>query len=226
MVRTTALTAALLTPIPHWVAPLRRIIALAAVALGLVSAAPAARADIIIGDLPGNDNFVTFISTGSKGIGFTMTDNYLLTSAILRLNASSATVTLRLMDSISGLPTNTLLTFNSPSFGSGVQNYVFIPSTFYPLVTGKSYWLVLTGDTGIVVWAGSSNPAITPTGAGATHLGVLIGSFPPTVPNSEINSFELDGRLSPVPAPPAVVLVGLGAGCVALRRYVQRRASA
>jgi hypothetical protein len=31
---------------------------------------------------------------------------------------------------------------------------------------------------------------------------------------------------SPVPAPPAVVLVGLGTGCVALRRYVQRRAIA
>jgi hypothetical protein len=31
---------------------------------------------------------------------------------------------------------------------------------------------------------------------------------------------------SPVPAPPAVVLVGLGAGCVALRRYVGRRATA
>jgi hypothetical protein len=31
---------------------------------------------------------------------------------------------------------------------------------------------------------------------------------------------------TPVPAPPAVVLVGLGAGCVALRRYVGRRATA
>jgi hypothetical protein len=29
-----------------------------------------------------------------------------------------------------------------------------------------------------------------------------------------------------VPAPPAVVLAGLGAGCVALRRYVGRRATA
>src|SRR5262249_9616305 len=32
-------------------------------------------------------------------------------------------------------------------------------------------------------------------------------------------------NLTPVPAPPAVVLVGLGAGCVALRRYVRRRAT-
>jgi len=37
-------------------------------------------------------------------------------------------------------------------------------------------------------------------------------------------SFSLSGtQTSPVPAPPAVVLVGLGAGCVALRRYVGSR---
>jgi len=34
---------------------------------------------------------------------------------------------------------------------------------------------------------------------------------------------QSDLRTSPVPAPPAVVLAGLGAGCVALRRYVGRR---
>jgi hypothetical protein len=37
---------------------------------------------------------------------------------------------------------------------------------------------------------------------------------------------EIRGFLTPVPAPPAVVLVGLGTGCVALRRYVGRRATA
>jgi hypothetical protein len=40
-------------------------------------------------------------------------------------------------------------------------------------------------------------------------------------------SFSLSGTVvSPVPAPPAVVLVGLGASCVALRRYVGCRATA
>jgi hypothetical protein len=37
---------------------------------------------------------------------------------------------------------------------------------------------------------------------------------------------EIRGFLTPVPAPPAVVLVGLGAGCVALRRVVRRWAAA
>jgi hypothetical protein len=37
---------------------------------------------------------------------------------------------------------------------------------------------------------------------------------------------EIRGFLTPVPAPPAVVLVGLGAGCVAAKRYLRRRATA
>jgi hypothetical protein len=37
---------------------------------------------------------------------------------------------------------------------------------------------------------------------------------------------EIRGFLTPVPAPPAAVLVGLGAGCVAVRRFVHRRANA
>jgi hypothetical protein len=37
---------------------------------------------------------------------------------------------------------------------------------------------------------------------------------------------EIRGFLTPVPAPPAVVLVGLGAGCVAAKRYIRRRATA
>jgi hypothetical protein len=36
---------------------------------------------------------------------------------------------------------------------------------------------------------------------------------------------EIRGFLTPVPAPPAVVLVGLGSGCVAVRRLVCRRAT-
>jgi hypothetical protein len=42
-------------------------------------------------------------------------------------------------------------------------------------------------------------------------------------------NFSLAGThvsTSPVPAPPAVVLAGLGAGCVVLKRYVHRRATA
>jgi hypothetical protein len=44
-----------------------------------------------------------------------------------------------------------------------------------------------------------------------------------TSPN---NMFDTVTKISAVPAPPAVVLVGLGAGCVAVRRYVVRRATA
>jgi hypothetical protein len=42
----------------------------------------------------------------------------------------------------------------------------------------------------------------------------------------ELRSTEAISIVTTVPDPPAVVLVGLGAGCVALRRYVGRRATA
>jgi hypothetical protein len=53
------------------------------------------------------------------------------------------------------------------------------------------------------------------------------GSGSPTADPSDglLTEFTVT-RTSSVPAPPAVVLVGLGAGCVALRRYVGRHATA
>jgi hypothetical protein len=50
-------------------------------------------------------------------------------------------------------------------------------------------------------------------------------SQPGFVPGFQV-TYQFLSDPSPVPAPPAVVLVGLGAGCVALRRYVGRRATA
>jgi hypothetical protein len=152
---------------------MHRIIALAAMALGLVvSTAPVARADIIIGNLPENDGDVTFLggSGASKGMGFTMTGSYLLTSVTLRLDASAGTATVRLLDSVGGLPTNTLLTFNRPSFGSGAQSYVFTPSHTFSLVNGTTYWLVLTDDTGFVTWSNAITGHGDPDGRRPSQL--------------------------------------------------------
>jgi hypothetical protein len=65
---------------------------------------------------------------------------------------------------------------------------------------------------------GNNGFSYTPT---AGQPGFVAGAGGPVT--YVINS---DVPTSPVPAPPAVVLAGLGAGCVAWRRYVGRRATA
>jgi hypothetical protein len=204
------------------------------VTLGLVSAAPAARADIIIGNLPGDDGGgILFAASGSYGAGFTMTGSYQLTSATLTLDVPSGrTPTVLLMSNVSGNPSGTLFTFTDPAFGSGVQNYKFTPPNPYTLVGGTTYWLVMQGNDSTfgTEWYGSFS-ANTPTGLGADFAGerISLSSFPPTSTQDDENiSFQIDGTrvTSPVPAPPAVVLVGLGVGCVVLKRYVHRRATA
>jgi hypothetical protein len=202
------------------------------VAFGLASTAPAARADIIIGDLPGNDlTGILFGMEGSYGIGFTMTNSYQLTDAVLRLSVPSGkTPTVLLMSNVGGNPSAVLFTFTDPSFGSvGTQNYAFTPPSPVTLVGGTTYWLVMEGNSSTdgTIWRGNS--PISPSGPGASNFGgrFSVTSFPPTSDSALLLSYELDGVpvTSPVPAPPAVVLVGLGAGCVALKRYVHRRAT-
>jgi hypothetical protein len=204
------------------------------VAIGLVSAAPAARADIIIGNLPGNDSSaIGFATVGSAGVGFTMTGSYQLTSATLRLSVPTGGMpTVLLMSDMSGNPSATLFTFTDPAFGSRFQNYKFTPPNPITLVGGTTYWLVMQANasTNGTSWEENVPSANTPTGLGAVFAGARFepGSFPPTLPTTLPTTFQIDGTVvtSPVPAPPAVVLVGLGAGCVALRRYVGRRVTA
>jgi hypothetical protein len=94
------------------------------------------------------------------------------------------------------------------------------------LVAGTTYWLELrphdVNTGGVGDWWGSS-PAVS--GTIAENMGAGWSTFT----NQPLAAFDVSGHVStsPVPAPPAVVLVGLGAGCVALKRYVgHRRATA
>jgi hypothetical protein len=114
-----------------------RTLALAGLlALALATPAPAG---LIIGNLPGNDGIITVIgTTGSYGVGFTMTDSFQLTSATLRLEVPSGqTPTVLLMSDAGGNPSSTLFTFTDPSFGTGTQSYTFTRPMAFTLTAGR-----------------------------------------------------------------------------------------
>jgi hypothetical protein len=67
---------------------------------------------------------------------------------------------------------------------------------------------------------GNNGFTYTPT---AGQPGFVAGAAGPV---TYVIESDVPTTTAPVPAPPAVVLVGLGAGCVAVRRYVGRRATA
>ncbi|BDC48282.1 hypothetical protein F183_A05980 [Bryobacterales bacterium F-183] len=189
------------------------------------------QADVILGNLPPvNDSSSTnFIAGGGgKAIGFTMTTTMRLTSARLRLSSNLAThaPNVYLMSNSGNNPTTVLATFQTPTLGAGLADYLFTLQTPYDLVSGSSYWLTLAGNstTSGLIWR-ASTVSSTPTGASATYLGARLGgSFPLTLNSSVINSFELIGFAPPpaaVPEPSAIAtlsaaVLGLGL-CTRLR---------
>jgi hypothetical protein len=132
----------------------------------------------------------------------------------------------------SGTSTTVGRTQVGPSGGGVAFTTLFLDDvTITPAVLpAGNYFLGLhngpvnTVQSGTFAWAennGTNNP---PSSFNQTPPGT--GSFVSNGAGNEL-AFNLSGvSTAPVPAPPAVVLVGLGAGCVALRRYVGRRATA
>jgi hypothetical protein len=121
-------------------------------------------------------------------------------------------------------------TSTEPSTGGGK----WVESSMSPLtlVPGQTYTLgavYIAGDSDQYVANAtrvSTVPEVTYGAAVASSISSSLAE--PTIPFLGNNYFGPDLVLTPtaVPAPPAVVLVGLGAGCVALKRYVSRRATA
>jgi hypothetical protein len=96
--------------------------------------------------------------------------------------------------------------------------YVFAPGvTIQPNTT---YWVYENVTLGVITGGNIVSGTVHDYFTGAANFNYQN--------NDASTNFRLSGDVvtSTVPAPPAVVLVGLGAGCVALRRYVGHRASA
>jgi hypothetical protein len=218
MFRTTALTAALLTPIP----PMRRIIALAAV-IGIASSfAPVARAEIItFSGLPGgnNDPFTTY-----SEVGFQVAPTAGSWTQVLKfgnpmpcISGVTASETIDVTRLTPGLFTFQSIDLEDTSFSSAGVTYTFLGQR-----NGVTQFSLSGGPIpdGVFTTIPSSNSApIDLLRVTVSSTSMPLG-FAIDLDNIQVTS------VSPVPAPPAVVLVGLGAGCVALKRYVGRRATA
>ena len=187
---------------------------LAALTVLLTTGAIPSRADVVLSNLPGNDNNFSPIGQGhSAAMGFTMGNlSYSLTDAelVLTLPAPSSNAPLlQLCSNVSGAPGTSLLTFTNPSLSTGTATYTFAPSTPFTLQSNTTYWLDLTSSNangGLFFWLGSS-PGIIPTGPGATFFG----------------SFQVAGVLVPEPSTLFIVvatapLSGLGFWCFKRRR--------
>ncbi|MBV8130878.1 MAG: PEP-CTERM sorting domain-containing protein [Planctomycetaceae bacterium] len=194
---------------------------LAALTVLLTTGAIPSRADLVIGNLPGNDNNFSVIGQGfTAAMGFTMgSSSYALTDAKLVLaltDPSSNAPLLQLQNNVSGAPGTSLLTFTNPSLSAGTATYTFAPSTAFTLQSNTTYWLDLTSSNangGPFFWLGN-NPGSTPTGSGATFFGTT---------NGVLNSFQVDGVLVPEPSTLFIVvatapLSGLGFWCFKRRR--------
>jgi hypothetical protein len=109
--------------------------------------------------------------------------------------------------------------FVAESTGVVANQYVFASGvTIQP---NTAYYFYNDSTPPVSGASGLNNPGFSTffaTTASSNFGGVSIGETNFTLAGTQVST-------SPVPAPPAVVLVGLGAGCVALRRYFGRRAT-
>jgi hypothetical protein len=202
----------------------------AALLILAASSVPAARGDLVLGTLPqaNDDTFSSTLSTTRfKAIAFTMPDSgaYSLDSVVLRLaldgtpfsDRSATTPILRLLNFTGDLGTpgtTTLLTFTTPAFKAGIQDFTFTPGDAFTLQAGQTYWLTLssaaeTSTTG-VNWFGSA-PNNTPTGIASLTGNRFTNDGGATwVNSSTVNSFAINGSPIAVPEPASLVMVTVG----------------
>jgi hypothetical protein len=211
MFRTTAMTA---------VIPMHRYIALAAMALGLMAfTARSARADLV------TLNFDTDLNGIPIAPGTVVNTAYppILTGATFSANAVVHT---------SGSLVPSLPNFaGSPSFTAPVDVFFATPTDFVRAIDVSFSRFTLTAFDASNNVLGSSTVG---TGTSASDFDLVATINTPGIARVEFTTtnqygfddFTFNRGPQAVPAPPAVVLAGLGAGCVAVRRYVGRRATA
>jgi hypothetical protein len=218
-----------------------RIIAVATATL-VLSSAPPVSADIIV-DQPANVSGSAISSQAFPDLpsisiqafdDFTLTRKYALTTLRVYGNETgdptqNVTVTAQIR-AAANVSSPVLMSFAGSESGNDLQfdlgGALLGPGTYWvsafvtrPLNSGGQwFWYFDRPVTGSqAMW---QNPGDGfGLGTNAITTGAVIHADPVDL------AFTLEGstNTSTVPAPPAVVLAGLGAGCVALRRYVGSR---
>ncbi|MCC5787727.1 MAG: dockerin type I repeat-containing protein [Phycisphaerales bacterium] len=171
-----------------------------AVCLFGVCGAFEARADVLIGNMPGNDGTQSAaLQNGRiKAMGFTMPGNDAeLGTVTLRLQFTGTDVIpqVRIFDDAFGAVGSELLTLDNPAvINVGTDNYEFTPPSPFTLQANATYWLVVYNIGGSSMSWPANSPAIIPTGL-ATHAGSLFsasgGPNPPTGTSAIMNSYEI-----------------------------------
>ena len=150
-------------------------------------------------------------------MGFTLTQDAILTGASLPLQVGGGEVRVSLMDSTTaGLPGNVIDSFllsptpnTAPVLFSG--NFANAPG----VTAGQSYWLVtfIESTTGNAGWS-TANPFFSGLGSGPVASRTVNPFMIPggwSARSTEQAAFELDGQLlSAVPEPTAFGLTGIG----------------
>jgi hypothetical protein len=237
MFRTTAMNTP--PPLAPRVISVHRFIALTAVTLALVefTARPARADHIALGFNGGAESNVT-PTPATIGWAFTTNSTVIVTQLgffdITPATLLSTSHAVGIWTSSGLLLGSSVVQTNSPI----TNGFRYVPTSPFQLNAGQNYvigaFLPSPPDNDNAFIAGDSQfPLSTTTDPAITYGGnrVEVGNSL-TFPDLHIPG--VDGFYGPnfqfttsaVPAPPAVVLVGLGAGCVALRRYVGRRATA
>lgn len=199
----------------------------------------ASRADVIVGNLPGNNgvHFV-FDSASALSVGFTVGSNPItLTSVDFRLEVQGASgnATLEIRNDIGGTPESTgFHGFDSEFVTVGpVSTYSFSSAVSPLLAANTTYWLTLgtplTFTSGSALRVSANDPSISPTGAHAVFFGLRTGdpddqSTIPSIPPFSVPSFQINGTVSSVavPEPPLFywLLAGSSAMWICRRSYL------
>jgi hypothetical protein len=190
----------------------------------------AARADVILSNLPGNDRSTTFINGprggfdgvipfGSKAAGFTMTtsSDFLLDEVQLRLlfvSANSVPVVALYNTNALGNPGTPLITLTNPPVlpVGAITTFSFLPPAPFTLAAGSTYWIVVSNAATVpdsFLWEANA-PSIRPTGL-ATSAGYRFnnGPPPPVSASSTFNSFAVLATAL-IPEPSTGLLCGVG----------------
>ena len=163
-----------------------------------------AHAQVLVGNLPGNDGTSTAIrgqgdpaTATSKAVGFTTptTGSFGLGEVVLRLDILDAAndPVVQIYDDAGGVPGSPLTTLDNPALPVSLGNFPFSVNPPLVLLPDTTYWIVVWNESAgsdLFRWQ-ASVPAEAPVGV-ASFFGYVFnfGPPPPFTPSTTFNVFE------------------------------------